>query len=199
MDDRIERRDFLRGVGIIASAAATTALSEQPAVARNASQTKAGSMTFQADEIIDFHGHHIPARFEVTAARTAPAAQRARWEALARTLSDEDLLLQDIREGDIDARVVNIPAQLIADAEGRGPEAELRLGQLRRALAVALERLEPADRLLLAMRFEDQRPAADIARALGFPTQFHVYRRLNKLLDELRAALEARGVDGPGP
>ena len=40
--------------------------------------------------IIDFHSHHVPARFEVTAAQTAPANQRARWEALARKLSDED-------------------------------------------------------------------------------------------------------------
>ena len=101
-------------------------------------------------------------------------------------------------------RLVDLTAEAIdpdtmADAEGRGPEAELRLGQLRRALAVALERLEPADRLLLAMRFEDQRPAADIARALRFPSQFHVYRRLNRLLEELRAALEARGVDDPMP
>ena len=72
-------------------------------------------------DIVDFHNHHIPARFEQTAVRTGPASQRGRWEALGRRLSDEDLLLQDIREGDIDARVVNIPAQLIADAEGRVP------------------------------------------------------------------------------
>jgi aminocarboxymuconate-semialdehyde decarboxylase len=71
--------------------------------------------------IIDFHNHHIPARFEQTAVRTAPANQRARWEALARSLSDEDLLLKDIREGELGGRVVNIPAQLIADAEGRVP------------------------------------------------------------------------------
>jgi len=121
MGDKIERRDFLRGVGILASAAATTALIERPALARNASQTRAKSMTFQANEIIDFHSHHIPARFEVTAARTAPATQRARWEALARTLSDEDLLLKDIRNGELGARVVSIPAQLIADADGRVP------------------------------------------------------------------------------
>ena len=69
--------------------------------------------------IVDFHNHHIPARFEVTAAQTAPANQRARWEAIARRLSDEDLLLKDIREGELGARVVNIPAQLIADADGR--------------------------------------------------------------------------------
>ena len=121
MGDKIERRDFLRGVGILASAAATTALIERPALAQNASQARAESMTFPANEIIDFHSHHIPARFELTAPRTAPATQRARWEALARTLSDEDLLLKDIRNGELGARVVSIPAQLIADADGRVP------------------------------------------------------------------------------
>jgi len=71
--------------------------------------------------IIDFHNHHIPARFEVTAVQAAPASQRARWEAIARRLSDEDLLLKDIRDGELGARVVNIPAQLMADADGRVP------------------------------------------------------------------------------
>ena len=72
-------------------------------------------------EMIDFHTHHVPARFEVTAGKTATANQRARWEMLARKLADEDLLLTDIRAGDVGARVVNIPAQLIADADGRVP------------------------------------------------------------------------------
>jgi aminocarboxymuconate-semialdehyde decarboxylase len=75
--------------------------------------------------VIDFHCHHIPARFEQTAARTAPASQRARWEKLARSLADEDLLLKDIRAGDIAARVVNIPAALMADAEGCVPHATI--------------------------------------------------------------------------
>lgn len=72
-------------------------------------------------DIVDFHTHHIPARFEVTAGTTAPANQRARWDTLARKLSDEDLLLEEIRRGEVSARVVNIPAQLIADADGRVP------------------------------------------------------------------------------
>ena len=72
-------------------------------------------------KIIDFHCHHIPARFELTAARYAPASQRARWEALARTLSDENLLLKDVRDGALGARVVSLLIQLIADAEGRVP------------------------------------------------------------------------------
>ena len=104
-----------------------------------------------------------------------------------------------VRRRLVDLTAEAIDPDTIADADARGPEAELRRGQLRRALAVALDRLEPADRLLLALRFEDQRSAADIARAMKFPTPFHVYRRLNKLLEELREALQARGIDGPAP
>jgi predicted TIM-barrel fold metal-dependent hydrolase len=70
---------------------------------------------------IDFHTHHIPARFEVTAGRTAPANQQQRWQALAQKLADEALLVKDIRDGALSARVVNIPAQLMAGADGRVP------------------------------------------------------------------------------
>src|SRR3981189_3556850 len=83
-------------------------------------------------DIVDFHSHHIPTRFEQTAVRSAPANQRARWEALAPRRSDEDFLLKDIREGDIAARVVNIPAQLIADTEGCVPHETIRTMILRR-------------------------------------------------------------------
>ena len=69
-------------------------------------------------DIIDFHNHHVPARFELTAAKSAPASQRVRWAAIARRISNEDLLLHDIRAGDISARVVKFPLALIADADG---------------------------------------------------------------------------------
>jgi aminocarboxymuconate-semialdehyde decarboxylase len=71
--------------------------------------------------IIDFHCHHVPARFELTAARAAPANQQARWRAIAPKLSDEDRLLEDIRAGHLAARIVSIPAQMIADADGHVP------------------------------------------------------------------------------
>lgn len=71
--------------------------------------------------VVDFHCHHVPARFEVTAGRFAPASQRARWEAITAKLADESLLLRDIDEGHLAARAISIPAGLIADAEGRVP------------------------------------------------------------------------------
>ena len=72
-------------------------------------------------QVIDFHNHHIPEQFKITAGLTQPASQRARWEKLAVVLADENALLQDIREGHLEARVVNIPGNLIADIEGHVP------------------------------------------------------------------------------
>ena len=74
-----------------------------------------------AHAIVDFHCHHVPARFEVTAGRFAPATQRARWEAITAKLADEDFLMKDIEEGHLAARVINIPAGLVADADGCVP------------------------------------------------------------------------------
>ena len=87
----------------------------------------------------------------------------------------------------------------VADAAGDTPESLLRSTQLRTALAAELDALEPADRVLLAMRFEDGRSAASIAGALGFPTPFHVYRRLSHVFERLRARLLARGIHGSAP
>src|SRR5262249_37595063 len=74
-----------------------------------------------APSVVDFHCHHVPARFDVTAGRYAPASQRARWEAITAKLADEALLLKNIDDGHLAARVINIPAGLIADGEGRVP------------------------------------------------------------------------------
>jgi aminocarboxymuconate-semialdehyde decarboxylase len=80
---------------------------------------------FTMPSIIDFHCHHVPARFDLTAVRAAPPSQKARWETIARKLADEDALLEDVRNGRLRARVVNIPGQLIADADGRVPHDTL--------------------------------------------------------------------------
>lgn len=72
-------------------------------------------------EIVDFHCHHMPSRFELTTTKYSPPSQRARWEITNRLMSDESLLLQDIEAGDVAARVVNAPAVQIADADGFVP------------------------------------------------------------------------------
>ena len=69
-------------------------------------------------EIVDFHCHHVPSRFTLTAGLMAPPPQRPRWETIGRKLADESLLVKDMADGALRARVVNIPLGLICDANG---------------------------------------------------------------------------------
>ena len=87
----------------------------------------------------------------------------------------------------------------LAPESSTQPDAQIRRRQLELALTRALDDLNPADRLLLALRFEDDRSVRDIARTLGLPSVFHVYRRLGTVLSTLRRALGERGVDTAEP
>lgn len=84
-----------------------------------------------------------------------------------------------------------IAGVLRADAAGPGSS------ETHEALAEAMATLDAGDRLLLAYWYEDGLPAGEIARLAGFPTGFHVYRRLRALSRILRRELLARGIDGP--
>jgi RNA polymerase sigma factor (sigma-70 family) len=79
------------------------------------------------------------------------------------------------------------------------PEWTLRLAERRDALEAAVREFEPRDRLLLAFRFHDGLPARRIAELMDFPTPFHVYRRLNRILADLKARLEESGIEDPSP
>ena len=98
-----------------------------------------------------------------------------------------------------DLVATEIDAEQLAPSSPNSPDIGLRREELTRALRQALDELDASDRLLLALRFEDERPVREIARLVGLPTVFHVYRRLGAVLAELRRALGRRGVEGPEP
>jgi RNA polymerase sigma factor (sigma-70 family) len=81
----------------------------------------------------------------------------------------------------------------------QSPDAVLRRRELRRALEGALGELDPADRLLLRMRFEDDLSVPDIARLLNKGSPFRLYRRLDKVLVVVRKSLEAVGIRDSAP
>ncbi len=81
----------------------------------------------------------------------------------------------------------------------RDPEMRLRAREVREALSEAMAQLDAHDRLLLAMRFEDGHAARVIADAMGYPTPFHVYRRVDAVLKALRSSLAERGIHEPAP
>ena len=89
------------------------------------------------------------------------------------------------------------PEQLAASAAD--PASALQAEELHRALGAATARLGATDRLLLKLRFDDDLSAREIAGLLALPTPFHVYRRLNALLQELRRVLQQRGIHEAEP
>ena len=84
-------------------------------------------------------------------------------------------------------------------SEKDGPDEVLRAHELLNALDAVLATLSPADQVLLRLRFDDGLSAQQIARTLHYPTPFHVYRRINALLAQLRAMLRARGIESSVP
>jgi RNA polymerase sigma factor (sigma-70 family) len=87
----------------------------------------------------------------------------------------------------------------LTDSQTAGPEEAARTAETYDALRELLRRLEPRDRLLLKLRFEDDLPVTQVAEALGYRTRFHVYRRLSIVLAQLRAELEQRGISEAAP
>jgi RNA polymerase sigma factor (sigma-70 family) len=86
-------------------------------------------------------------------------------------------------------------ADSVADETSESASIELERRELTEELASLRAELDPADRLLLSLRFDDGLPASEIATILRMPSQFHVYRRLNGLLEEMRRRLKARGYE----
>jgi len=90
------------------------------------------------------------------------------------------------------------PDDLAPESEGDA-DAMLRRRELLEHLHNALNQLSASDQLLLALRFDDDRTVSDIARILGLPSIFHVYRRLKAVLSGLRARLRDRGIEESEP
>jgi RNA polymerase sigma factor (sigma-70 family) len=109
------------------------------------------------------------------------------------------------REGtDSRRRLVDLVAEELdpdgaRDQSSRSPEEEIRVSELARALETALSELDPEERLLLRLRFQDGLPARTVAQVMHLPTVFHFYRRLNPVLASLRQHLEAQGIEGSEP
>lgn len=99
----------------------------------------------------------------------------------------------------VDLTGVEVDPELLAGTADRNPERVVRRKELDEALASALSGLPPRDRLLLRLRYEDDLSVREVAEVLDLPSVFHVYRRLKKVLGELRRGLLARGIAGPEP
>jgi RNA polymerase sigma factor (sigma-70 family) len=145
---------------------------------------------FDADGAASF-----PTWLAVVSRRLCHDLIRSRYGRRGGSASDDDLdhrgRLVDLvgSEVEIDRLVSRQPS----------PERAVRAAELSAALEHSLASLPPEDRLLLALRFDEDVPVREIRDVVGAPSVFHVYRRLKKVLGRVRADLEGNGIGGPKP
>jgi len=113
---------------------------------------------------------------------------RSRGDAPPRDEAAVRRRLEDLVAGPVQPDDLAVPAA--------GPDAVVEAAERARAVDAALTRLDERDRLLVSLRFADELSAREIADLLGFPSPFHVYRRLKVVLERLRGDLRGFG-DGP--
>jgi RNA polymerase sigma factor (sigma-70 family) len=132
----------------------------------------------------------------VTSRRLCLDHHRNRYGRQRPTLNDKNDLQRVVRRRILDSVSSEVDADSLSDSANISGDVKAVIDERDAALRRELVQLAPRDRLLLALRFEDDLSASQISRILGLPTPFNVYRRLNSVLGRLRAALEARGIDG---
>jgi RNA polymerase sigma factor (sigma-70 family) len=137
----------------------------------------------------------------VVAQRICLDHRRARYGRLRST--DPDSRSRDeewaARRRLVDLISADVDLSSLGDGAAPDSEDQVRLADLYYALDSALALLSPRDRLLVKLRFEDDVPMPEIARDLGFPSRFHAYRRLSRVLANLRSMLESGGVREAAP
>ncbi len=158
-----------------------------------------------ADDCRRLRSYHVlarssfPAWLTVVARRLCVDFERARHgrggrgadEGAARELRDVRRRITDLVGGRAD------PDELAQS--GPGAEEMLDAAERHAVVESVLASLDPRERLLLRLRYEDDLPVRRIASMMGFSTVFHVYRALNAVLADVRRQLEARGIARPEP
>jgi RNA polymerase sigma factor (sigma-70 family) len=104
-------------------------------------------------------------------------------------------LVRERRKSLVDLVGAEAQPEELEDTGSPNPEVQLRKHELQGALEAVLATLEPRDRLLLRLRFEQELSVPRIADIMGFASPFHAYRRLTQLFDDLRVQLKRLGVE----
>lgn len=118
-------------------------------------------------EVIDFHSHFIFPGWSLPEPPGSTQAQRDLWRTIHQRIGDERALLEAVEAGDLSARVVNMPAALLAGAVDRDGYARIN-DQLAELAARHKGRLLP---LASVDAFAGEEAARELTRAveeLGF-------------------------------
>lgn len=155
----------------------------------SAEAKRLGDLAVELEQLLHRDGRTLDEALPMLAGRY-PEATRESLEKLAESLPERRARrrMVDLTEAD-DVPIEDSTEENVLQAERR--KTSQRLSQ---AMSEALAGLDPNDRLLLQLRFESRMTVAQIARSLHIEQKL-LYRRMEKLLHDLRSALERAGID----
>ncbi len=92
-----------------------------------------------------------------------------------------------------DAALATMPGDAEADQRVEERDVTALTAHVSNVMRASLDRLSAQDQLILRLRFEQDLPMSAIGRAIGVDGKT-LYRRVDRLLDGVRAELQAAGV-----
>lgn len=104
-----------------------------------------------------------------------------------------------IRRRLVDLIGAEVDLNLVPDGGNNGADHAMSADEVHKALEGALQSLDPSQRLLLKLRFEDDCGMEEIAEMMRLPSRFHAHRQLTYVLQTLKSALERRGIAESAP
>ena len=157
----------------------------------SAEAARAGAIAVLLEQLIGRDGYSFEEACELLETNHQVTASRSDLAAIAGRLP-----IRIRRKFESDAALAQMPSdQPPVDDVLTEQERTATAARVGVALKSAMSGLEPQDRLILALRFEDGRSIVEVARMLHLD-QKALYRRLDRVMKALRGALHAEGVDG---
>ena len=157
----------------------------------SAEAARGGAIAILLEQLIGRDGYSFEEACELLETNHQVTASRSELAAIAGRLP-----IRIRRRFESDAALAQMPSDqppvddVIAEQERTATAARIAV-----ALKSAMSGLDPQDRVILALRFEDGRSVVEVARMLRLD-QKALYRRLDRVMKALRSTLHQEGVDG---
>jgi RNA polymerase sigma factor (sigma-70 family) len=156
----------------------------------SAEAKRGGPVALLLEQLMVRDGHTFEEACELLKTKHGVPSSRAELERVAGKLPTRARRRFETDESLADVASSEVPVDQIVVEQERQLMADRVSGVLKALMSAA----DTQDRLILTLRFDDGRTVADIAAMLRLD-QKSLYRRLERLLRDLRKAFEAEGID----
>jgi RNA polymerase sigma factor for flagellar operon FliA len=156
----------------------------------SAEARRQGDVAILLERLLLRDGHPFSEACEVLRTNFGVKATQAQLDAIATRLP-----VRGRPRFEPDDALVMIPApNRTVDDTAADRDRQTAADRVAAILGALMDRLDPQDALILALRFKDGRTVIDIATLMQLDYK-KLFRRIGRLLRELRAELESAGID----